>query len=210
MRTNNPHQGTGAWFNERTGKLTASRMRSAMKRLKTGEDSAERRNLKIEILAERLTGDIVPKFSTAAMQWGIDNEPFAKETYEQVTGRVIQDCGFFNHPSIEFCGASPDGLVEEGLIEVKCPTTGTHLEWVLQGEVPAEYKPQMTLQAAVTGRPWVDFVSFDPRVPAPHQLFVRRFYLTPSELEHIEDEALRFLEEVDVMFETLTTREMVE
>lgn len=209
-RNANQLQGTGEWFNARTGKLTASRMRSAMKRLKNGEDSAERKNLKIEILCERMTGDIVDKFVSTAMQWGIEKEPEAKAAYEAKTGRIITDVGFIDHPRIEFCGASPDGFVDDGLIEIKCPNTSTHVGWILDGGIPEEHKAQMTLQAAVTGRNWVDFVSYDPRMPEPQQLLVRRFYPTPAEIAEIEEEAKKFLNEVDVLFDTITRREMIE
>jgi putative phage-type endonuclease len=209
-REENSLQGTGEWFNARTGKLTASRMRSAMKRLKNGEDSAERKNLKIEILCERMTGDIVDKFVNTAMQWGIEKEPEAKAAYEAKTGRIITDVGFIDHPRIEFCGASPDGFVDDGLIEIKCPNTSTHVGWILDGGIPEEHKAQMTLQAAVTGRGWVDFVSYDPRMPEAQQLLVRRFYPTPAEIAEIEEEAKKFLNEVDVLFDTITRREMIE
>jgi len=209
-RQENSLQGTGEWFNARTGKLTASRMRSAVKRLKNGEDSAERKNLKIEILCERMTGDILDKFVSTAMQWGIEKEPEAKAAYEAKTGRIITDVGFIDHPRIEFCGASPDGFVDDGLIEIKCPNTATHVGWILDGGIPEEHRAQMTLQAAVTGRGWVDFVSYDPRMPEPQQLLVRRFYPTAGEIAEIEAEAEKFLAEVDGLFETITRREMVE
>jgi len=209
-REQNTLQGTGEWFNARTGKLTASRMRSAIKRLKNGEDSAERKNLKIEILCERMTGDIVDKFVNTAMQWGIEKEPEGKAAYEAKTGRIITDVGFIDHPRIECCGASPDGFVDDGLVEIKCPTTATHVGWILDGGIPEEHKAQMTLQAAVTGRGWVDFVSYDPRMPEPQQLLVRRFYPTAGEIAEIEAEAEKFLAEVDGLFETITRREMIE
>jgi putative phage-type endonuclease len=209
-REANDLQGTGEWFNARTGKLTASRMRSAMKRLKNGEDSAERKNLKIEILCERMTGDIVDKYINSAMQWGIEKEPEAKAAYEKKTGRLIKDVGFIDHPRIEFCGASPDGFVDDGLIEIKCPNTATHVGWILDGGIPEEHKAQMTLQAAVTGRSWVDFVSYDPRMPEPQQLLVKRFYPTAGEIAEIEAEAEKFLAEVDGLFETITRREMID
>jgi putative phage-type endonuclease len=209
-RNANQLQGTGEWFNARTGKLTASRMRSAMKRLKNGEDSAERKNLKIEILCERMTGDIVDKFVNTAMQWGIEKEPEAKAAYETKTGRLVQDVGFIDHPQIEFCGASPDGFVDDGLIEIKCPTTATHVSWILDGGIPEEHEAQMILQCAVTGRSWVDFVSYDPRMPEAKQLLIRRFYPTAEQIAKIEKEAEQFLQEVDGLFETITRREMIE
>jgi hypothetical protein len=144
------------------------------------------------------------------MSWGIEKEPEAKAAYEAKTGRLITDVGFIDHPRIEFCGASPDGFVEDGLIEIKCPTTATHVSWILDGGIPEEHKAQMTLQAAVTGRSWVDFVSYDPRMPEPQQLLIRRFYPTPAEIAEIESEAEKFLAEVDALFDTITRREMIE
>ena len=220
MRSPNALQGTGAWFNARTGHLTASRMRQAMAYLKQSEkdkeagkmreDRAERKNLKIEVLAERMTGDIVEKYVNAAMQWGIEQEANAKAAYEAATGRIVTDVGFVLHPSIEWLGASPDGFVGDGLIEIKCPTTGTHLQWVLDGVVPEEHIPQMTLQCACTKRGWVDFVSYDPRVAEAQQLFVRRFYPTDEQIETVEREAKLFLAEVEGLFQLITQREMVE
>lgn len=219
-RQANPYQQNGAWFNARCGHLTGSRMKDAMSYLKQSEKDKEakkprestdkRRKLIIEVLAERLTGDIVPKYVTAAMQWGTDQEVHAKAAYEAATGRKVVDVGFVQHQTIEFLGASPDGLVGDGLIEIKCPTTSTHVQWIIEGGIPEEHIPQMVLQCAVTQRGWVDFVSYDPRVPEKQQLFVRRFFPTDKQIEEIEREAKLFLAEVDGMFEVITRREMVE
>ncbi len=205
MREPNRLQGTGSWFSDRTGKVTASRMSSAMAFLKNGNEASERRKLKIEILAERLTGDIVPKYVTAEMQHGIDTEPLAKQAFEQRTGLIVTDIGFVDHPKISNCGASPDGLVSDGsLIEVKCPSTTTHISWMLAGSVPDEHKPQMTLQSACMGGKPVWFCSFDPRLPETQQLFIRKFQPTEEEIINIEDAAEKFLSEVEVMFDLLT------
>ena len=220
IRKSNPLQGTGAWFNARTGHLSASRMRAAMAYLKQSEkdreagklreDRSERKNLKIEVLAERMTGDIVEKYTTAAMQWGIEQESNAKAAYEAATGRLVTDVGFVLHPSIEWLGASPDGFVGDGLIEIKCPNTSTHVGWILDGTIPEEHIPQMTLQCACTKRGWCDFVSYDPRMSEAQQLFVRRFYPTDEQIETVEKEAKLFLLEVEGLFQLITQREMVE
>jgi putative phage-type endonuclease len=205
MREQNNLQGTGAWFNQRTGRLTASRVAASMAFLKNGSEASERKKLKIEILCERLTGDIVPKYVTHEMQWGIDKEPAAKEAFEGHTGLIVSDLGWVPHPSIENCGASPDGLCSDGLlIEVKCPSTVTHMTWMLNGVVPEEYKPQMILQAACTGRPAVWFCSFDPRLPEKQQLFIRKFEPTVEEIKFVEEQAIKFLQEVDAMFDQIT------
>jgi hypothetical protein len=220
IRKSNALQGTGAWFNARTGKLTASRMSAAMAYLKQSdkekeakkprEDRKERKNLKIEILAERMTGDIVQKYVNSAMQHGIDEEGNAKAAYEAATGRIVTNVGFIEHPSIEWLGASPDGFVGDGLIEIKCPNTSTHIEWILDGTIPEEHIPQMTLQCACTKRGWCDFVSYDPRISEAQQLFVRRFYPTDEQIETVEKEAKLFLLEVEGLFQLITQREMVE
>lgn len=219
MREANQLQNTGAWFNERTGKLTASRMAAAMSFLKAKKDeepreASERRKLKIEILAERLTGDIVPKYVTQEMQWGIDKEPAAKEAFTKKTGMEVTDIGFVEHPHIELCGCSPDGLLMEAheLLEVKCPSTATMISWWMEAMqdkdwVPEEYKPQMALQSSCFGGAAVWFCAFDPRLPERNQLIIRRFQPTPEYLFEIEAQAKKFLGEIDAMFEQLTLGE---
>lgn len=203
-------QGTAAWHAARSGKLTASRMAAAMSFLKNGKESADRYRLKVELLCERLTGDAFPHVVTQAMRDGIEHEPLAKAAYEAETFNRVVNVGFIDHPTIEFCGASPDGLIRaEGLIEVKCPTTPTHLTWMLAGVVPDQHKPQMLLQLATTRRKWCDFVSFDPRVPEPQQLFIRRFTPTLEQIEEVEEAARQFLRELDEMWEQLTTTPVV-
>ncbi len=199
-------QELSAFLSAREGKLTASRMACAMAFRKDGKSTAERMQLQKDILAERLTGICVPHFVSAEMKWGLENEDGAKAAYEAETGELIERCQTIDHPSIENCAATPDGLVShDGLIETKCPKTTTHITWKLAGVVPDEYKPQMLLQLACTGRRWVDFVSFDPRLPAKQRLFVRRFQPEASEIAFVEEAAVMFLKEVDAMFEQLVS-----
>ena len=201
-------QGTAQWFADRTGCLTASRMAAAMKRLKGGADSAERAALRIEVLAERLTGNVVPHFVTPAMQHGIDTEPAARAAYELAHGVIVQECPFIPHPTIEYFGASPDGRIGKTLgVEIKCPTTAKFLAWRLAGVVPDEHKPQMTAQAVCAGFDEVEFVAFDPRLPKHLQLFVVRFTPTQEERDAVEKAAREFLSEVDAMFDQLTEKE---
>jgi putative phage-type endonuclease len=207
MRNENPMQGTGAWFSARTGKLTASRMAAAMSFLKNGGESSARRDLKVEIVAERMTDNIIQKYVTAEMQWGIDHEPMAKEAFEAKTGIKVTDIGFVDHPMIENFGASPDGLTSDGrCIEIKCPKTTTHLNYLIDDCVPENHKPQMIVQAACTGRP-VWFVSFDPRLPEKQQLFIKLFEPTESEINQIEEMAKQFLFEVEELFDKITLGE---
>ncbi len=201
--------GTPNWFAARRGLLTASRMRDAMAVLKNGSPAAARTNLMRDLLAERLTGIAVPHFVTADMQWGIDNQDGARHEYQVLTGEIVGPEGFVLHPDIEFFGATPDGFVgEDGLLEVKCPRSATHLSWILDGVVPEDHRPQMLAQLACTRRKWCDFVSYDPR--NPHKpLFVRRFAPEQAEIERIEEVAREFLAELDALFEKISTVEVM-
>lgn len=201
-------QRTAAWFSARTGKLTASRMADAMAYLKTGKPAAARVKLLQELVAERLTDAIVPHYVTADMTWGIEQEPYAKAEYTLRTGREVLPCFFFDHFEIDNFGASPDGLVGDGLLEAKCPRTATHIAWVSEGGVPDEHKPQMLAQMACTGRRWCDFASFDPRIQGPRRLFIVRFTPEPAELARVEEEARKFLAEADALFDLMTSEEV--
>jgi putative phage-type endonuclease len=199
-----------AWLSQRCGKLTASRMADAMDLTAKGADSAKRKALKVELLAERLTGDTVPHFVNSFMQWGLEQEPAAKAAYELASGQMILPCGFYDHPQIADFGATPDGLIPSGVIELKCPQTTTHLTWMLAGGVPEQHKPQILSQLACTGRTRAVFVSFDPRIKDERKrLFIAEWVPERSEIEAVEDAARKFLAEVETMFQQLTERETV-
>lgn len=184
-------QGSQEWLEMRRGKLTASRMSDAM----AGKETAARKNYIAQLVAERLTGQIAPSFCNDAMDWGIEHEPIARAEYEILTGADVNLIDFVDHPELEWCGASPDGLIlDDGLIEIKCPNTATHIEYLLGQKPPAKYVPQMALQMLCTGRKWCDFVSFDPRLPAKHRLFVVRYQ--PEDLDKYNDAATLFLADV--------------
>jgi len=196
-----------AWLSQRCGKLTASRMADAMDLTAKGLDSAKRKALKVELLAERLTGDAVPHFVNSFMQWGLEQEPAAKAAYELASGQMILPCGFYDHPQIAEFGATPDGLIPQGVIEFKCPTTQTHLTWWLAGGVPEQHRAQILAQLACTGRTKAVFVSFDPRIKDERrQLFIVEWTPEKSEIEAVEDAARKFLAEVEEMFIQITEK----
>lgn len=204
-------QQSSQWLKERCGCLTASRMADAMAFLKGGKEAEARKKYKIELVAERITDTMVSRFVTDAMQWGIEQEASARDRYEESTGSFIQKCGFALHGEIPYFGASPDGLVgTDGLVEIKCPTTATFVEWVSGGAVPAQHMPQMLAQLAVTGRKWVDFFAYDPRVKVrSHQIFLRRFEPTEEEIAKVEEAAKQFLSEVESVFFSIVQNEEV-
>jgi len=198
-------QGTLEWRQLRLGKVTASRVADVMSKIKTGE-SASRKNYKMDLVVERLTNTPTSSFTNAAMAWGTETEPLARMAYEAFTGTFVETVAFIQHPSIEWFGCSPDGLVDDGLIEIKCPNTATPIDYLLAGVPPAKYVPQMQTQMACTGAKWCDFVSFDPRLPTELQLLVVRLNRDDSYIKEIEVEVKQFLDEVQQVYSQLKAR----
>ena len=189
-------QRTDEWFAARIGKVTASRVADVIAKTKSGY-GAGRANYLADLVVERLTGQKAQGFSNAAMEWGTQTEPQARAAYSAKTGILVEEVGFIDHPTVAMSGASPDGFAEEGLIEVKCPNTATHLEYVLAELPPLKYFTQMQWQMACTGRPWCDFVSFDPRLPERLQLLVVRVPRDDVYIAMLEAEVKKFLAELD-------------
>ena len=195
--------GSREWMEARRGLVTASRCADVLAVLKKkGGEAADRKNYRMELAIEILTGQSFPHYVSQEMQWGIDQEPFARAAYEIKRNTLTETCGFFVHPTVERFGASPDFLVgSEGLGQIKCPTTSTHLNWMLGGVIPFDHAPQMLAELACTGREWNDFVSFDPRLPEHLQLFIRRMERRDHGhlLAQLEQEVIRFNSELDAM-----------
>lgn len=199
----NAPQGTPEWLRERAGCATASRFADVCAKIKSGE-AATRRKYRLQLVTERLTGNPVQGYINAAMQWGIDTEPEARMAYEAERGVIVEETGFAKHPAIPWCGASPDGLIDDdGLVEFKCPESTTHLEWLEAGKAPAEHVPQIQGQMWITGRQWCDFVSYDPRFPGGLKLFVVRVPRDEDYIKGLEKEVIEFLAGVEEVIQRL-------
>jgi putative phage-type endonuclease len=190
-------QGTPEWQALRIGKLTASRVADMLATVKAGE-SMSRKNLRADLIAERLTGSKTESYSNSAMNWGVETEPQARAAYEVFSYNFVDQVAFVDHQTIPNFGCSPDGLVgDDGLIEIKCPNTSTHLEYIETRKPPSKYLTQIMSQMSVTGRQWCDFVSFDPRLPDGLKLLVVRIERDEDAIAKLEAEAIKFLAEVD-------------
>lgn len=199
-------QGTHEWKMQRLGKVTASRMADLIAKTKTGW-GASRANYMAELLVERLTGMPTEGYTNAAMQWGNEQEPAARSTYEFMRDCAVELAGFTDHPKIAMSGASPDGLIGgDGLIEIKCPQPATHIETLQGAAVPSKYIAQIQWQLACTGRAWCDWVSFDPRMPANMQLFVQRIERDDKHIAELEAHVSVFLAELDSKVADLTAK----
>ena len=196
-------QGSDVWKQLRLGKVTASRVADVIAKTKSGY-SASRTNYMAQLIAERLTGVVAESYTNAAMQHGTETEPEARAAYEFYQSAAVEQVAFVAHPKIDQAGCSPDGLIgPDGLVEIKCPNTATHLDTLLGQAVPAKYEAQMQFQMACTGRSWCDFVSYDPRMPENMRLFVRRLARDDKRIKEIEEEIASFLLEMAVKLAAL-------
>ena len=200
-------QRSEAWFKARLGRLTGSRAADMLATVKTGE-AAARRDLRIQLVVERLTATRQDDgFVNAAMQRGIDCEPLAYAAYQALTGEIAERTGFLSH-NTRMVGCSLDGHVGDfdGILEVKCPNSATHLTYLRSQKVPNAYLPQITHNLWVTGAAWCDFLSFDDRFGPALAIFLVRVARSEVDIDAYEQAALAFLEEVAA--EVIAVREL--
>ena len=190
-------QRSAEWFAARLGKATASKIADLMATTKSGP-AASRANYAAQLVAERLTGEPAESFTSPAMQWGTDTEAEARAAYCFFRDAEVVEVGFVDHPTVPNSGASPDGLVgTDGLLELKCPNTATHIATLTGKSVPGKYVKQIMWQMACTGRQWCDFASYDPRLPESMRLIVIRLHRDDAMIAEIEAAVTTFLSEVD-------------
>lgn len=188
-------QGSDEWFAARLGRLTGSRAADAFATIKKGE-AASRRNLRVQLVLERLTGKSQENgYVSADMERGTLLEPAARLAYEAETGILVEPVGFCAHDSLA-AGFSPDGLTAYGLIEIKCPKAATHLEYLREG-LPSQYLLQILHGLWISGRAWGDFVSFHPDFPESLRLRVTRVQASDYSMTGHEEKVREFLAEVD-------------
>jgi YqaJ-like viral recombinase domain len=197
-------QRSDAWREARLGRLCGSRASDMLATLKGGTEAAARRDLRVALCLERITGVSQENgYINADMQRGMDQEPAALAAYEAKTGTFVEPVGFCLHDAL-LAGCSPDGFCgDDGLVEVKCPRSANHLAYLRAGTVPKEHLPQLVHALWITGRRWCDFVSYDDRWPEPLRLFVVRYHRDDLELSTYETVVRKFLDEVDAEVEAV-------
>ena len=193
-------QRTEEWLTARAGKVTASCLDDVM----AAKTTAGYQNYMAKLICERLTGRAEQTPVSAAMQRGTDLESLARDFYVVETGAMVEEVGFYVHPSILNSGASPDGIIgTDGLIEIKCPNTATHIK-TLESKKPAlKYMRQMQWQMACTGRKWCDFVSFDDRLPEHLSFFCTRIERDDEMIAELEKSVTTFLNELEAKINKL-------
>jgi YqaJ-like recombinase protein len=200
MNAADVEQRTDEWRQARCGYVTASRIVDVLRKPRRGQqESVTRKAYLAQVISERLTGKPnEQEFESFDTRRGERLEPLARVEYEMRVEAVVEQVGFIEHPRIKLAGCSPDGMIgSEGLCQIKCPRTHVHLDYLMAGIVPVEYKPQMLFELACTGRKWNDFCSYEPRLPDHLSLFIVRLHRNDAEIADIEQEVVRFLSEVD-------------
>ena len=196
----NEQQESADWMTQRAGNFTASRAADLMAKTRSGP-SASRANLLALLAVERLTGQCVQTYQNGAMARGIELEAEARDAYSFERGVAVTECGYVASPDIARCGCSPDGLLgDDGLVEIKCPASmQKHLDALRTGAHAVEYRWQLQHQLMVTGRAWVDAVSFDPRFPDGLQLASARVRRDETAIEELRKEIETAGAEVEAM-----------
>lgn len=199
------------WFAARAGSLGGSKVKDAIAHLKRKGRESERMQVAVDLMyelaAERITG--VPARRVNALHWGVEHEDEARASYAFLTNLEVVKVALIPHPTIPNAHASPDSLVgDAGGLEIKCPTSATHLKTLLEDAVPEEHMPQVYWNMACAGpaRHWWDFVSYDPRFPPDMRMFVKRVERVDEVILSLEAEAIAFLGELDGKLEQLRER----
>ena len=195
----NIEQGSPEWLQLRCGVVTASNFTAVLSKGTT------RKTYLMKLVAERLTGEVPESFSNKAMQWGTDHEPMARANYELETGACVNEIAFIAVD--DWVGVSPDGLIgDDGLIEIKCPNTTTHIETFLSNKMPTKHKPQVQGQLWASGRQWCDFVSYDPRLPGK-ELFISRVVRDDDYIAELEAGINKFVDEMKTIIEKINGKQ---
>lgn len=202
----NALQDEASWMVARAGKLTASRADKLMAKLRDGRPAASRGELLATLAVERLTGMCISTYQNAAMARGIELEAEARDAYSFHAGVAVAETGFVESQDLPNTGASPDGLIgDDGLLEIKCPANPEkHVEALRRGAHATEYRWQLQHQMLVTGRSWVEMVSFDPRFPDGLQLAITRVARDEDAIASLREEITKADAEIDALVKELT------
>ena len=182
-------QGTPEWHDQRRGIVTASVVGKLLTPTLKVADNDVSRGLTATLIAERITGWNEETAMTSDMWRGVESEPYARDIYSGHYQQAVE-VGFMLREEDDWrLGYSPDGLVaDDGLIEIKSPRAKTHLKTILADQVPAHYMAQCQAGLLVSGRKWIDFVSFVGGMP----LFVKRVLPDPAWFDAITAACIAF------------------
>lgn len=190
MKIHYMEQRSPEWYAIKCGKISASSMSAVLAK---GQGKA-RKAYMLKLLAERLSGIPQNTYCNSSMEWGIEIEPQARQAYEEATLTVTETVGFVE--ANEFLGCSPDSLINSnGGLEIKCPDSSTHIQYILANKAVTEYNCQVQSNLWITEREWWDFVSFDPRIIS-RPFWKIRVYRDEQYINTIKEEVKVFIDEM--------------
>jgi hypothetical protein len=159
----NHEQGTEDWFNARLGVPSASNYAKLI--TATGNPSTSADGYINQLIAEAVTGERADFYTNAHMERGTALEPEARAYYEFMRDMEAQEVGFCLHDEVK-TGCSPDALVGDGGLEIKCPSGAVHVSYLRENRLPPAYKQQVMGCMWITGAEWWDFLSYHPEMPS--------------------------------------------
>jgi putative phage-type endonuclease len=172
----NMEQRSEAWYAARCGIVTASVVGKLLTPTLKVADNDTSRAITAVLAAERITGWTEDTPMSSDMWRGVEHEPIARDIYSRHHAEAIETGFMVRREFTWTLGYSPDGLVgDDGLLEIKCPRAKTHLNTILADQVPPMYMPQLQAGLLVSGRDWIDFVSFVGGM----RLYTKRVYPDP-------------------------------
>ena len=195
-------QGSDEWLALRLGKVTASRMSDVLSKGRGTAPSKTAETYMMELLAERLAGESKPFFENDAMRWGTETEPQARFMYELKSGNTVDEVAFIERD--EFTGVSPDGLIgDDGMLEIKCPTTITQIKRALTDDYSKDYYAQIQMQLWIAERQWCDFLSFDPRLDVDAGYLLQRVERNEEFIKNMEEKTTAFIKKMSELYQQL-------
>lgn len=156
-------QRTPEWYQARLGIPTASNFKRIL--TATGKASTSAETYLYELIGEWLTGASEDGYRNKWMERGTGYEQEALAWYELVEDREIQKVGFVYKDELQLVGCSPDGLMMDRGLEIKCPGAGVHAKYLLRDDMPTEYIPQVQGSMWVTEKERWDWLSYHPGAP---------------------------------------------
>lgn len=196
-------QGSVAWREMRLGKVTASRVKDVLSKGRGTAPSKTAETYMMELLAEKITNESKLFFENDAMKWGTETEPQARAMYELKSGNTVREVAFIIKD--ENTGVSPDGLIgDDGMLEIKCPTTITQIKRALTDNYSEDYYEQIQMQLWVAERQWCDFLSFDPRLDIDAGYLLQRVERDEEFIENMKEKTEEFIVKLNEFHELLT------
>jgi putative phage-type endonuclease len=197
-------QGSDEWFDVKRGKVSAT----GIVKIQAKGKGVTRDKYKAQLILERLTGLTAETYSNDNMERGIELEDVARQMYEAKNLVIVETVGFIDHPTIELYGVSPDGLVADGMVEIKVVQSNTMLEYIYSREIPTNYQKQMQSQMDAAAKPWNDFCAYCPEMPEHLQLLILRLERDAEVIKQQNVDVIMFNREVAAAVTELENMEL--